>query len=507
MKELAELISLVNRNKVKRIDVIGSGYSRESKYKELYDLIALGKVRTDQEAAELIYPDKDQKTAKKYYNRLKRKLTERVLNTMFFIDTSSSKFNNLQKAYYHCHKKFAEIKILLGRGGRKTAIKLSEQTIKKTITFEFTDLTVNLAKTLKSHYGQWELNRRLFNKYKSIQNAYQEIYNHEILVEDNYTELVLLSKRQPQKVATKAKQIVTKLAPIKDSVDSLRFIQFYYYILLIRYNAENNQEMVIQICEEIISKFKESKKYKPSNLIALYLNESLPIIIAKRNYIQGESIAKQSLSLLTLHSNNWFVTNQQLIILYLHAKEYQKASDLYSQTISVKRFSSLQDSFLEPWKIIEGFIHYLHHLGKIKPLPKSHREFRLSRFVNDVPKFSREKRGANITIIIIQVLFLLQQKKYAVIIDKIDSLKSYCHRHLRRNDTFRSNCFIKMLLVLPKSNFNKTAAKRNAEHLISKLKSMPLEYSIQKSGIEYIPYEELWELALQSLDNKIIQLR
>ena len=501
MQEIAELISIVNRNKVKRIDVIGSQGSKKSKQQQLYQAIATGLVKSDDEAIRLLYPN--QPNGRTYYLKLKRNLYERLLNSIFFIDTSTPKFNDLQKAYYQCHKKFAEIKILLGRGARSVAIKLSEYTIRKTISFEFTDITIYLARILKSHYGQIEQNQRQYNYYKTILADHQEIYQYEILAEEYYTELILASKTQPTLLIEKANTFVEYLEPYKNKIQSFRFIQFFYHITLIKHNAENNQEKVLEVCQEIINKFKHAKKYNPSNLIALYLNESLPIAINQKNYSTGEKIAKQSLKILAPNSKNWFVTNQLLTTLYFHAKEYQKAYMVFITTTSTKEFNGLNEIFKEKWKIIEGFIHYLISVRKIKPDGTLLRPFRLSRFVNDVPKYSKDKRGLNITIIIIQILFLLKERKHGVIIDKMDSLQAYCNRYLRKDETFRSNCFIKMLLELPNSNFNKIAAIRKTEPLLRKLKSVPLEIAEQRSEIEFIPYEDLWEMVLESLDNKI----
>ena len=76
----------------------------------------------------------------------------------------------------------------------------------------------------------------------------------------------------------------------------------------------------------------------------------------------------------------------------------------------------------------------------------------------------------------------------------------YCHRYLKKDDTFRSNCFIKMLLTLPRSNFNRIAVERNAKKFFDRLKSVPLEKANQAEDLEIIPYDDLWEMVLDMLD-------
>ncbi len=133
---------------------------------------------------------------------------------------------------------------------------------------------------------------------------------------------------------------------------------------------------------------------------------------------------------------------------------------------------------------------------------KGPEKFRIKKFLNEVPTYSKDKRGNNITILILHILLLLQQRKYGEIIDRVESLKTYSHRYLRQDDTFRSNCFIKMLLQLPAASFHKKGVIRKAKKYWEKLQSVPLKKANQSVELEIIPYETLWEFVLNSLDNK-----
>jgi hypothetical protein len=57
-----------------------------------------------------------------------------------------------------------------------------------------------------------------------------------------------------------------------------------------------------------------------------------------------------------------------------------------------------------------------------------------------------------------------------------------------------------MLLQIPKQNFDRTAVEKNTSKLLDKLKAVLLEKANQTFEIEIIPYEDLWEMALESLD-------
>jgi hypothetical protein len=156
----------------------------------------------------------------------------------------------------------------------------------------------------------------------------------------------------------------------------------------------------------------------------------------------------------------------------------------------------------EHWKIFETYLHYFIAINEIKPDLQSQRRFgtfRPGKFLNEVPVYSKDKRGSNITILVLQVLFLIKERKYEEVSDKLESLKYYSHRYLRKDETYRSNVFIHMLMQLPKGHFNKKAVERHADKYILKLKGMPLELSSQSVELEIVPYEKLWKFVITSL--------
>ena len=193
------------------------------------------------------------------------------------------------------------------------------------------------------------------------------------------------------------------------------------------------------------------------------------------------------------------------MILLFHAKQYPKALTILHKVMNEPKFQSLPSNLKEQWLIHEAFMNFFILLKKIdtEQLQIPLRKFRVSKFLNEVPTYSKDKRGNNITLIILQILFLLQHKKVDEVIDRMEALNMYCHRYLRKDSTFRSNCFIKMLMILPQANFNKIAAIRKAQKYINRLQEVPLEEANQGTELEIIPYEVLWEYVLELLDKKI----
>lgn len=79
------------------------------------------------------------------------------------------------------------------------------------------------------------------------------------------------------------------------------------------------------------------------------------------------------------------------------------------------------------------------------------------------------------------------------------SIGEYSKRYLRNDETFRSNCFIKMLLEIPKRGFHKIAVLRHTSPLLVKLKSSKIDLIHSPAEIEIIPYDMLWEIVLENM--------
>jgi len=118
-----------------------------------------------------------------------------------------------------------------------------------------------------------------------------------------------------------------------------------------------------------------------------------------------------------------------------------------------------------------------------------------------MPIYEKDKAGHNINILIIQILIQIKRGQYIKIIDRIDSLKAYSRTYTRREETKRTNLFIKMILQMESARFHKKGTENKTKALREKLAQTPLRVG-QNLAVEIIPYEVLWEEILLILDNK-----
>ena len=126
--------------------------------------------------------------------------------------------------------------------------------------------------------------------------------------------------------------------------------------------------------------------------------------------------------------------------------------------------------------------------------------------MNEVPIFSKDKAGTNISILIAQAIILLVEKRYEEFSKRIKALETYRYRHLNKNDMLqRGKIFIKMLELIPRADFHRERVIWRSRDMLKQLDIPPEKVSIRNSDIEVIPYEHLWEYIVDLLDNKIIK--
>lgn len=501
MQELRELVAIVTRGKMRAIERHGGELRWNSQMQALYQLVADGKATSDEAARQVLYPGEKSVTP---YNRVKAALRSFLLDKLFEIDLLEPHYHARQRAYFECYKQWAAIKIMQGKNARHAPAALAEEVLKKAIKYDFTDVVQEMARTLRLHYGSIEGDQKRHEYYRQLATQYEDIYQWENISEEMYTFITanyVNSKSTQRQIHDQARMYWLQLKEPLEKYDTYRLQFCGRLIEATIYSSINDYRNTIAVCENAI-RFFESKEYIAGVPLQAFLYQEMVCYVQLKDYDRGKIAAERGLKLLQEGAYNWFKYQELLLMLSLHAGEYQEAYRLFLAAVRHKKFGSLPSALLEYWRIIEAYLYYLIEAGYVNPAPDNtyFNKFRFAKFINETPIYSKDKRGMNIPILIFQVLYLLLKKRYDDITDRLEAIEKYSSRYLRRDDTYRSNCFIKMLMQMPSQSFHRAAVIRHAAKHVQMLQKVPLDIANQSHDIEIIPYEDLWEMALQSLD-------
>lgn len=507
MKNLIEISKIVTKKRISKIEIFDKSLlnRKDSKFNEFYEGLVNDKFTTDEEAAAALY---DSSPLDDRYRQLKSRFTKRLLNTLFFLDSNDPSFSDYHKANYNCNKNWAQIRILLGSGARNSAIKLAAKTLSVAQNYRFTDIILNCSRILMSN-ASLTGNEREYEDYAAIADQAMQDLQSEIQAEELYQRLSIKFAASAYydsnmgKIADSSLEEVNKLCKQSDAYQ-IHYLRFQ--IWTIKAQIAGNFKEVIRVCdlaEEYLEQNPNfNQKIKLAGLALIRINAYLQL----RDYDNGRKNAERCLDLLQEGSNNWFIFLEYYFLLAMHTENYINAAAIFIKVINHPRFPYTSDERKEKWRIFEAYINYIfesENLDRDLLSTDSKRKFRLHKFMNEVPNYSKDKRGYNVSILVIQILYMLEKGEYTGIINRAEALNVYCSRYLRKDDAYRSNCFLKMLLTMIKEDFIYDRARQMAQKYLRKMTSGDPNGNNTVNEWEVIPYEILWEKVLNRLKNKI----
>ena len=505
MDEIITLSRLLSKQKIKQINIITENGHFKGKAKSLYEGIRDKKINNESEAIKLLGYSSRKDPA---FKKLKQRLLQRLINTLFFIDINQYGRSEYASNMHAVYKNWAACQLLIERLEKATAVQLAQKILRNALRMELLDIVLFSARYLYRHFSIYEFNDKKAKYYERLMNKSFGLIEDEAFAEKYFIELAnLILKSKNIKRLELQKKYKPKIEILKEKILNNDFYYFnlfahdaiYFYYYLLRENGS-----LLQITLSGINYFKGKRGFSP--VAAFSYSIKLGVVYINTGEIKkAKSIFLNIDPIPTPGKVNWYNLMNYITVVHILEKEYQKAFKYFKQAIVHPGFAKLGDVFREPWLIKEAFIHFLIRMEKINPYVEkgpSLRPFRLGRFLNDMPHYSKDKKGLNITILIIQMLFLILDKKYNAAIDRIDALRQYSYRYLRQNESFRSNCFIKMLIKVPEYGYHPVAVKRHTEDLYIRLLTTSTNIDEQSNEIEVIPYENLWELVLELLEKR-----
>jgi len=299
-----------------------------------------------------------------------------------------------------------------------------------------------------------------------------------------------------------------QLEPYLATYDAPYLHYITYYIESLIYTSKNDYLKAVEVCEKALH-FLDQKPYSYHSALKAFLHQQALSFTQLRVYEEGKKAIERSAALLRPGSYDWYTNLDLYLTLAFHSKEYQEVYYIFNRAANHRKFKRLNPLLKEKWQISEAYVHFLVFVDKIVPIRSDERfsNFKLGKFLNSVPIFSKDKRGLNIPILVIQILFTIAKRDFETAINRIEAIKKYCSRYLRKHQNFRSNCFIKMLLQAPISGFHKAGTERRAAKYLEQLKSAPLEITNQAYEVEIIPYEDLWDIIIEHLDTRFYKAK
>lgn len=498
MKDLIDLIQIVTKSKIRSAELLGIGRDDGSKIEELYDLIH--RDGDEDQVSQALYGVDKQSTV---YQKLRKNLRDRLVNYLFIIDQSHASYTDRQRAYYECCKDWAATKILFAKNASHAAISLARKVLKYARKFEFTELLMDVHHQLRLYYGTIEGDFTLFQQHNREYKLMAQRWADENLAEELYIELSIggvNSKATQTEIQEKARLYHQQ---IKESLEQNDAYHLHLCGLLIEasiYSSVNEYGELLQVCNRGIDFFAK-KEYVASIPLQVFYYQQAVCNLQLRDFVAAQESLKNCLNYMQEGDFNWFKAFELSFMLQMHLGQYSDAYAMYLVATKHPKFKDLPENIRETWKIAEAYLVLLTELEKFNgPRIAGEKNFRLTRFLNEIQVFSKDKAGMNVPVLILEILFHLVQGNFTTLVDREEAIDKYRKRYLKDAESTRSNVFIKMLLQIPRCGFDRAKIISRAAKDLQTLTATPIELANQVYEIEIIPYEKLWEYILEVLN-------
>lgn len=471
--------------------------SKDSKLFRAYELIEKN-LDTDQDIMPLIYPDYNSVAYEKLLNRLENKIFDYILWT-----SNYEIKNNAFAVSIDTYKKFISIKILESIGRNDLMIEYGDRLLKKAQGLNLHDLILILTERLEYHYSFVHIDINKASHYTSIYTSSLKVLLNRNKASKLYYALTKRvtnekgggSSEENELLLSQVKELKVMIHADCDKNLAQRIFSSLYFAQLL---SKEYQQMV-ETCDWALGFYNE---YYPKNIVQRFmftLRKGVAFL-----YSGNFDAARVNLDVCiainpTPGMLHWNSLYSYCFTFEMLTENYQNATDILVDIVTTPSLSRLDEIWIQQWRIRSAYIHFLSKIGEVdlervgkKRVPN----FRLGKFLNEVPIYSKDKRGLNISILIAQMLILLADRKKELLYDRIEALNKYSYRHLKNDNRLRSNCFIRMILALVKADFNPIRANRYAEKYIAKLNTTEMNLNEYSADIEIIPYERLWHIIL-----------
>ena len=506
MEDIRELLEIASPKKVTKLLKISRVKGKPSMLGELYRLVKLDGLSEEQIVTELYGPE--QTPSHPAYRAVKNRFRDLLTTAIMDEGVYSANYKDYDNAQINGFRQLNLINLLLLRRAWHSAKYLSHLTLRRIKDFEILPINSRLSSILASLYLGVGFDEKQFTRYQNMANYYAEAERVLNLVSSHYREMrrmMYAHKLLPNEIGARVALYVADCEDLVSKYPKVSALQAMFFIMKVQgltllgdylkaIHAANDAENVLKKC-----------KGAGKQSLSLMALTRVECSIKLRDFAEGHLQVQRATEMVPPSSINHIKLTEYAITLGLQTGHFDYA---YSQLAHLDRKTLerlLTAQHVEFWLILEAYINLLVLAKRIDPTQQERElpDFKLYKFVNNVPSYSKDKQGMNIQILIFQAIYFIIQNQYGRIIDRTDALVRYGSRYLMNNENLRNNCFFKLLLTAEKCNFHRAATVRESAKTYKKMTSPQAKKLGRANSTEIVPYEVLWDIVLENLEETL----
>lgn len=485
MKNLRDIVEFITkRGKLKASFIQFEEEATLNKEKLLFQGVKDGSIKDDEDAVRLIY---GKKMIGNQYRMLKSRLQKKLLNHILLMEFQDEDLKTGDNMEFKCWADLHIARVLIRNGEKHFSSKLLSKIVKVSTKYEFNSLILSCLELFGYLYTVGVDEKKYIQNQKLL-NTQRKIVEIEAKAADLFQSIRLkvdksiTSRKKYLNDCFKASEILQKLW-IKSK--SYRVFEFYYLLYIWYLEMIGDYKKILSLINDtelklkkgIINPYRFDHQYNKFVKIYAYLRA--------KDLENGLNYAKEYITSFNKHRDNWFFFMESYFLLALHAKKYYLASRLLKQVFENSHFENLHKNSKERWNLFRSYLYMVY------PRDEVLKDFNFQKFVSEMPKYSKDKKGFNVAILILQYLNYLKKHDLVALEYRMQSLSKYKDRYFKDTFSERSRIFFRLMQIIVNCEMYREKSVRKAKKYIARLNET-LPPGDAFAEIEVIPYEQLW---------------
>ncbi|MGD1842562.1 MAG: hypothetical protein ACFB0B_16965 [Thermonemataceae bacterium] len=483
MREIKDVIDFIKEGTNKRLPLIGIPDQTPTLEDRLHELIAQEEVPDDKAACVVLYGEYPNDS----FSALKYRLVQRLYNHLYFID-----LENIDRLHHQEEIKAADYylkAVILQK--LKHYTEASEFFYKSYRIAEKLDLTelrvinlrylLNNALTLRQ-VKEFEEYEKQLAKYEKILMDEMEAHRLHSKIEMQLT--MPLTKQRT--VVSNIKKSLGRIEELLKKSQSHSIFESYYGLNKRLFELTARYDKLIELTEEAEERWRKGKinekqfDHEKNKILAIQSH------IKSNEVRKGVKLAEKYLPYFKEGDENWFIFSYNMVILENHDLNFIKAYRVLENATRHKSFNKQSQELLEKYALLQG---YMDIVTRQQPTEEMFENFK---------HLPEEEMEVRIDINLLYYIFFLQEKDTKNLEVLAEKLTNYSTKHLRIKENKRLKNIINLLTCIPKYKYNWALVKDRSRYLYNNLLEQPINEE-EKAEVEVIPYEVIWEWALDLL--------
>jgi tetratricopeptide (TPR) repeat protein len=478
MKNLIQLIVNLRADEVRLTRVIlkAQSVNKISNRLKLFNLILDKKVKTNNEAAAIIY---NKKANQVFYN-LKSRLKKDILNTLLFQDTSNMFSTDYVKAITNCRVGLLQGSLLISRGVYGEGISVLKNVKKLAIKFDLPGELTIIEERLRNFYVMREGISAL-DKYEFLMHTSNELYSKHIDASNYMYRLSIPALFQASYKGSirKAREHLLELERLWDTTGrTSERIGFYYHVGAINYYMVSNQYNKAKgMCQSFFELIEGSVSLNTiSNKGGAHL-EMTSVYFRLEEFDEALIYAKKTRVIFRKNSFNKLLSQEYCFLGYYYNHQHKKAITVFNEAQNIPQINS-SVMRREKWNYMLAFNEY--KLGNNDNAIK---------YLNNCSNLIKDSSGLYLGIRLLNLIISTDKKEVFPTDLKLNNLMRV-FRQLEKENISRFRSIYKVVRFLTNNQFNfKLTLEKQANHL-DLLKEGEGDYLWNPLGYEMIRFDE-----------------